>query len=90
MTAAPQFLRDLEFREFVVLHRRVLKVCWNVTPLLDFGASQYTARASISLRHFSNASLCRHVRRLKRDLIPQLERVMYRWRASVYLKMRKP
>jgi hypothetical protein len=51
-------------------------VRWNVTTLLDFGASQYTAQASISLRHFSNASLHRHVRRLKRDLIPQLERVI--------------
>jgi hypothetical protein len=49
-------------------------VRWNVTTLLDFGASQYTAQASISLRRFSNASLRRHIQRLKRDLIAQLER----------------
>ena len=49
---------------------------WNVTTLLDFGASQYTAQASISLRRFSNASLRRHIQRLKRDLIAQPEHVV--------------
>ena len=49
---------------------------WNVTTLLDFGASQYTAQASISLRRFSNASLRRHIQRLKRDLIAQPEHVI--------------
>jgi hypothetical protein len=34
-------------------------VRWNVTTLLDFGASQYTAQASITLRRFSNAPLRR-------------------------------
>ncbi|HWO28283.1 MAG TPA: hypothetical protein VNO32_05755 [Candidatus Acidoferrum sp.] len=47
---------------------------WTVTTLLDFGAPQYTAQASISLRRFSNAPLRRHIQRLKRDLIAQLER----------------
>jgi len=51
-------------------------VRWNVTTLLDFGASQYTAQASISLRRFSNASLRRHIQRLKRDLIAQPEHVI--------------
>ncbi len=52
------------------------KVHWNVTTLLDFGASQYTAQASISLRRFSNAPLRRHIHRLKRDLIAQPEHVI--------------
>jgi hypothetical protein len=51
-------------------------VRWNVTTLLDLGASRYTANASISLRRFSNASLRRHLQRLKPDLIAQLERVI--------------
>jgi hypothetical protein len=83
-TAAPRFLRDLAVSRIHRTSSPRPNVRWNVTTLLDFGASQYTAQASISLRHFSNASLRRHVRRLKRDLIPSSNASLYRWRASVY------